>query len=175
MWLRDSVEQVIHYVPLAKNDVDLQRIIGGLIKRHMFYINIDPYANAFNEGPNDWHWDANDQTDMPPWVWERKYELDSMCFTIVSLRQMQEIAKYGFRDEAFVKEMHKLEKEMEHGIQLYGTCNHPTYGKMYVYETDGYVWHMALSMQGLTAISDEEIVSLIGTLGSDRCQYRLYA
>ncbi|GAC40690.1 uncharacterized conserved protein [Paenibacillus popilliae ATCC 14706] len=66
------------------------------------------------------------------------YNIPSNMFAVVSLRQMQEIAKYGFRDEAFVKEMHKLEKEMEHGIQLYGTCNHPTYGKMYVYETDGF-------------------------------------
>lgn len=29
LWLRDSVEQVIHYVPLAREDADLQRIIGG--------------------------------------------------------------------------------------------------------------------------------------------------
>ena len=35
MWLRDSVEQVMHYVPFAKDDADLQRIIGGLIKLHM--------------------------------------------------------------------------------------------------------------------------------------------
>ncbi|CAH1200562.1 hypothetical protein PAECIP111893_01450 [Paenibacillus plantiphilus] len=82
MWLRDSVEQVIHYVPLAKNDPALQRIIGGLIKRHMACIRIDPYANAFNESANDWHWNAEDKTDMGPWVWERKFELDSICFSI---------------------------------------------------------------------------------------------
>ncbi|MFC5704068.1 glycoside hydrolase family 125 protein [Cohnella faecalis] len=82
MWLRDSVEQVIHYVPLAAGDPGLQRIIGGLIKRHMACILIDPYANAFNETANDWHWNAADGTDMGPWVWERKFELDSMCFSI---------------------------------------------------------------------------------------------
>lgn len=81
-WLRDSVEQVIHYVPLAANDPELQRIIGGLIKRHAQYIAVDPYANAFNETANDWHWNATDVTDMGPWVWERKFELDSACFTI---------------------------------------------------------------------------------------------
>lgn len=324
MWLRDSVEQVIHYVPFAKEDKDLQRIIGGLIKRHMFYINLDPYANAFNETANDWHWDANDQTEMSPWVWERKYELDSMCFSVrlaymywketgltdifdsnfkaamrnivkvwkteqrhfeqspyrfhrencpeidtlrndgmgmpvnytgmtwsgfrpsddacdlhfnipsnmfavVSLRQMQEIARYGFRDEQFVAEMKKLEDEINHGIQLYGVVNHPKYGRMYAFETDGYgnhvllddagtpslmsipyigyttaddpiyqntrkfilsqdnpfyfegakakgigsphtpdgyVWHMALSMQGLTALSDEEVLEMIHMLES---------
>ncbi|MDQ1232915.1 meiotically up-regulated gene 157 (Mug157) protein [Paenibacillus sp. SORGH_AS306] len=62
MWLRDSVEQLIHYVPLCKEDKDLQRMISGLIKRHMFYLEIDPYANSFNETANDWHWDPADET-----------------------------------------------------------------------------------------------------------------
>lgn len=82
MWLRDSVEQVIHYVPLAKEDADLQRIISGLIKRHMKAIIADPYANAFNETANDWHWNTTDETDMGPAVWERKFELDSICFSM---------------------------------------------------------------------------------------------
>lgn len=82
MWLRDSVEQVMHYVPFAKNDPDLQRILSGLIKRHMNYIHIDPYANAFNESANDWHWNTDDETDMSPWVWERKFEIDSLCFSV---------------------------------------------------------------------------------------------
>ena len=60
----------------------MQVIITGLIKRHISYILIDPYANAFNESANDWHWNANDVTDMSPWVWERKFELDSLCFVI---------------------------------------------------------------------------------------------
>lgn len=81
-WLRDSVEQVIQYVPFAKHDPDLQRIISGLIKRHIQYVLIDPYANAFNETANDWHWNTADITDMSPWVWERKFEIDSLCFVI---------------------------------------------------------------------------------------------
>ena len=82
MWLRDSVEQVIHYVPLAKDDEALRRIVAGVVRRHVAYIEIDPYANAFNESANDWHWNADDRTDMSPWVWERKFELDSMCFSM---------------------------------------------------------------------------------------------
>ncbi|MBB3109681.1 hypothetical protein FHS18_001744 [Paenibacillus phyllosphaerae] len=81
-WLRDSVEQVMHYVPLAKDDPQLQRILSGLIKRQMQYIRIDPYANAFNESENDWHWNAADETDMSAWVWERKFEIDSLCFPV---------------------------------------------------------------------------------------------
>lgn len=82
MWLRDSVEQVMHYVPLAKEDRDLQRILSGLIQRHFACILLDPYANAFNESDNDWHWNKADRTEMSPWVWERKFELDSICFSI---------------------------------------------------------------------------------------------
>ncbi|MET3938050.1 meiotically up-regulated gene 157 (Mug157) protein [Paenibacillus sp. PvP094] len=322
MWLRDSVEQVMHYVPLAKDDAALQRIIGGLIKRHMFYADIDVYANAFNETANGWHWDANDETEMLPWVWERKFELDSLCFSMklayaywreteltdifderfkrvmesvvhlwqteqhhaeqspyrfmrrncpahdtmrnagmgmpvnytgmiwsgfrpsddacdfhynipanmfaaVTLRQMGEIAKWVFRDEQLVSKMARLEEEIRHGISLYGIYNHPVYGRIYAYETDGYgnhclmddagtpglmsipyleyapvedtvyqntrrfilskenpfyyegqaakgigsphtppgyIWHMALSMQGLTADNDEEMLEMIELL-----------
>ncbi|WP_322923235.1 glycoside hydrolase family 125 protein [Paenibacillus campi] len=82
LWLRDSVEQLMHYVPLCRDDESLQRIISGLIRRHLFYLSIDPYANAFNETANDWHWDPADETEMGAWVWERKFELDSLCFTV---------------------------------------------------------------------------------------------
>ncbi|SFF36456.1 hypothetical protein SAMN05216378_0115 [Paenibacillus catalpae] len=322
MWLRDSVEQVMHYVPFAKDDADLQRIIGGLIKLHMRNIVIDPYANAFNEMANDWHWNTDDKTDMSPWVWERKFELDSICFSmrlafaywketgradifdadfkiamraavdlwkreqhhferspyrferdngimtdslmndgigmpvnytgmvwsgfrpsddacdfhynipdnmfaVVTLRQMREIAEFVFRDLSFEQEMAKLEREINHGIQLYGIYRHPEFGPIYAYETDGfgnyclmddagtpglisipylgyvdgddpiyqntrrfalskenpfyyegtaakgigsphtppgYIWHMALSMQGLTAKTDEEKLAMIAVL-----------
>ncbi len=322
MWLRDSVEQVIHYVPLAAKDEELQRIIAGLIKRHMEMILIDPYANAFNESANDWHWNTTDETDMSPWVWERKFELDSICFSIrlaymywketgnadifdagfkqamlaildlwrteqrhfekspyrftrnngiptdslrnnglgmpvnytgmiwsgfrssddacdfhynvpanmfavVSLRQMGEIAEWVFRDMKLVQELAALEADVNHGIELYGMYNHPEFGKIYAYETDGYgnyclmddagtpglmsisylgyapaddpvylntrrfalskhnpfyyegtaasgigsphtppgyIWHMALSMQGLTATDKEEKLKMINWL-----------
>ncbi|NGZ77634.1 glycoside hydrolase family 125 protein [Saccharibacillus alkalitolerans] len=321
-WLRDSVEQVAHYIPFAKKDKDLQRIIGGLIKRHVKYVLIDPYANAFNETANDWHWSKNDGTEMSPWVWERKFEIDSLCFVVrlaylywketgltdifdgnfreameaivrlfrteqhhmeqspyrftrdngieqdtlqngglgmpvnytgmvwsgfrssddacdfhynipgnmfavVALRQMQEFFEWIFRDQDYVRELKKLEQEIDRGIRLYGIYRHPRFGPIYAYETDGfgnyclmddagtpglmsipylgyagaddpvyrntrrfalsrenpfyyegsaakgigsphtppdYIWHMALSMQGLTASSKEEKLELIQML-----------
>lgn len=108
MWLRDSVEQVIHYVPLAKNDPELQQIISGLIKRHIQYILIDPYANAFNESANDWHWNASDLTEMSPWVWERKFELDSICFSMrLAYRYWKQTEQTDFFDEQFKAAMRK--------------------------------------------------------------------
>lgn len=103
-WLRDSVEQVIHYVPFAGNDPELQRIIGGLIKRHIQYVLIDPYANAFNETANDWHWNAGDVTEMSPWVWERKFEIDSLCFVIrLAHAYWEETKQTGFFTADFKK------------------------------------------------------------------------
>jgi meiotically up-regulated gene 157 (Mug157) protein len=327
MWLRDSVEQVMHYLPFAGEDPDLQRIIRGVIKRHVEYIQIDPYANAFNESGNHWHWNTDDQSGengMSPWVWERKFEIDSICFSmrlahgywketgrsdifdagfkaamrvavdlwkceqrhfeqspytftrdngvlsdtllnggqgmpvnytgmvwsgfrssddacefhynipgnmfaVVTLRQMREIAEFVFRDMSFVKEMARLEQEIDYGIRLYGIYRHPVFGPIYAYETDGYgnyclmddagtpglmsipylgycpvddpiyqntrkfalskenpfyfegtaakgigsphtpdgyIWHMALSMQGLTAATEEEKLEMIAALVS---------
>ncbi|OZG68070.1 glycoside hydrolase family 125 protein [Bifidobacterium eulemuris] len=83
MWLRDSTAQVRPYLAIAGQDADLADMIAGLVRMQFRYIGIDPYANAFNEEPNGNTWDPNDQTDVSsPWFWERKYELDSLCYPI---------------------------------------------------------------------------------------------
>lgn len=83
MWLRDSTAQVRPYLPIAAEDDDLADMIEGLVRQQFRFINIDPYANAFNEEPNGHTWDPNDQSDFSsPWLWERKYELDSLCYPI---------------------------------------------------------------------------------------------
>ena len=83
MWLRDSSAQIRPYLLLAKNDPNIANTIAGVLKQQFIYINIDPYANAFNEEPNGAHWDASDKSDVSSaWVWERKFELDSLCYPI---------------------------------------------------------------------------------------------
>ncbi|MBX7392172.1 glycoside hydrolase family 125 protein [Clostridium chauvoei] len=81
MWLRDSTSQVEHYLPFVKNNENLKDLFTGLIKRQMNCILIDPYANAFNREANGQKWD-NDITKDSPWVWERKYEIDSLCYPV---------------------------------------------------------------------------------------------
>jgi uncharacterized protein len=78
MWLRDSSAQVRPYVRLAKIDPQFEALIAGVVKRQAAFVLIDPYANAFNEAANG-HCHNRDKTDMGPWIWERKYELDSLC------------------------------------------------------------------------------------------------
>lgn len=78
MWLRDSAAQVRPYLYLARRDEQFARLIAGVVKRQAACVSVDPYANAFNEAPNG-HCHNHDKTDMGPWIWERKYELDSLC------------------------------------------------------------------------------------------------
>lgn len=80
MWLRDSSAQVWPYLPLVKEDKKLQQMIAGVVNRHAFYVLIDPYANAFYNDPNRKGHD--DKTIMKPWVHERKWEVDSLCYVI---------------------------------------------------------------------------------------------
>lgn len=81
MWLRDSSAQVWPYLQLLKNDPELQQLVAGLINRQTACILIDPYANAFNEGPTGSQWES-DHTQMKKELHERKWEIDSLCYPI---------------------------------------------------------------------------------------------
>lgn len=81
MWLRDSGAQVWPYVRFASEDEPLRRMLRGVIRRQLKCINIDPYANAFNDGPTGGDWQS-DLTEMKPELHERKYEIDSECYPI---------------------------------------------------------------------------------------------
>lgn len=83
MWLRDSTAQITPYLPLCKEDKNLQKMIEGVIRRQNKCIIIDPYANAFyKDASKVSEWKATDITDMKPGVHERKWEIDSLCYPI---------------------------------------------------------------------------------------------
>ncbi|GHT53843.1 hypothetical protein FACS189446_2220 [Bacteroidia bacterium] len=81
MWLRDSSAQVWPYLNLMKNDEPLRQLIAGVINRQTRCVFIDPYANAFNDGPTGSEWES-DLTAMKPELHERKWEIDSLCYTV---------------------------------------------------------------------------------------------
>ena len=81
MWLRDSAAQMWPYLRVCRHDADLQDVVAGVLARQVRYVVTDPYANAFNAAP-DGAGHRTDRTDLGPWVWERKYELDSLCYPL---------------------------------------------------------------------------------------------
>lgn len=81
MWLRDSAAQLRPYLILAKEDPGIADLLVAVSRRQFRYVCIDPYANAFNPEANGNCWEK-DETEMNDWLWERKYEVDSLCYPI---------------------------------------------------------------------------------------------
>jgi meiotically up-regulated gene 157 (Mug157) protein len=231
MWLRDSAAQVRPYLVLASQDAEIATMLEGLVQRQAECILLDPYANAFNEGPNG-KGHQEDITEMKAAVWERKYEIDSLCypiqlayllwkntgrtsqfnetfrraiavtlqlwkteqhheaqstysferlncpstdtlsnegrgsvvgytgmtwsgfrpsddactygylvpanmFAVVVLRYVIKIATEVYGDKGLAQEAEALANVINEGIQSFGVYDHPVYGQIYAYETDG--------------------------------------
>lgn len=81
MWLRDSGAQVWPYLRFAAEDEQIRKMLEGTIRRQLFCLTVDPYANAFNFNPTGSEWES-DGTDMNPYNHERKWEIDSQCYPI---------------------------------------------------------------------------------------------
>lgn len=82
MWNRDSVGQVKYLLKFATDSQDIKNMLKGVIIRNIKHINRDPYANAHNLTPMIGSHSADDIPKPDPFVWEQKFELDSLCFPI---------------------------------------------------------------------------------------------
>lgn len=87
MWLRDSSAQMRPFLRLLDGEEELYGVIAGLVRRQFEYVEIDSYANAFNQEPNGASYDPADACG-DPWIWERKYEVDSLAFPVELAHQL---------------------------------------------------------------------------------------
>lgn len=232
MWLRDSAAQLRPYVAYAKEDPDLQQILRSVLEKYEFYVNLDPYTNAFNSEPKTGYSEDDHSNFQSAWIWERKYEVDSLCAPLYLAHQYFEVTgdrsifteefrlmvqtiadtflteqhhdrspywfvrencpksdtlpfgkgrpvnftgmtwsgfrpsddacKFGYLipsnmmaavaldkavelleaggygDSALTERCKNLAEEIREGIEAYGVYDHPKYGKIYAYETDGF-------------------------------------
>ncbi|NYE19081.1 glycoside hydrolase family 125 protein [Microbacterium immunditiarum] len=81
MWLRDSTAQLTPYLHFIADDPQLAETALAVSRRQLEFIRLDPYANAFNATASG-AGHHTDQTEMSSWVWERKYEIDSLAYPI---------------------------------------------------------------------------------------------
>lgn len=81
MWLRDSACQLMPYVRFASEEPEILDTLVKLIETQTRCILLDPYANAFTLPGGRSIWES-DRTAMKPGLWERKYEIDSLCHPI---------------------------------------------------------------------------------------------
>ncbi len=62
----------------------------------------------------------------------------SNLFAVTSLRQVAEISEKVTKDLSFAKECRELANEVEEAIKKHAIVEHPTRGKLYAFEVDGY-------------------------------------
>lgn len=102
MWLRDSSAQIRPLFYIDSTEAD--DLIKKVIKRQWFSVEKDTYANAFNLTDSGAEWNKYDITDHNPWVWERKYELDSIAYIMQLAHLYYEKTKDGsFIDDDFLR------------------------------------------------------------------------
>ena len=113
MWLRDSSAQVLCYLQFMKVDEEVRMMVKGLIKKQLEFIRRDPYANAFNEDGG---------------VYERKFEIDSLCYPIWLAYNYYEITGDGSIFDVFFrmtveKIIETFKKEQHHSDENYRITN----------------------------------------------------
>ena len=101
MWLRDSTWQLKPLL-VSKNPEVIELLVDVSRTQVKLFLE-DPFANAFNSSPNGncWHKDFPDQS---PWVFERKFELDSWASILYFARKLY--ANHG-RSEHLDKDFRK--------------------------------------------------------------------
>ena len=138
MWLRDSTWQVSPL--LNSNHPQVDNVLIDLSKTQVELFLIDPYANAFNPSPSGecWHKDFIDQS---PWVFERKFELDSWASVLYLARMIiEKYDRWDHIDEKFNDALEVMlnlaQREQRHDPETY------------VFKRDNGVSHDSLSHEG---------------------------
>ena len=87
MWLRDSVSQVMPYLYYAEHPA-IQRLIEGLLRRAMVWIEMDPYGSAFRM---ELDFNHKNKRRLTQWDFEcgrtvhvaqHDYEIDSLAYVV---------------------------------------------------------------------------------------------
>ena len=108
MWLRDSAAQVMQYLHFAKQCPSVRALVKSVLKKQFSFILTDPYANAFNREANG-HGHTTDIPKNSPWVWERKFELDSLCYPLwLFTKYLEKTGDESVLDDLFLAAFDKV-------------------------------------------------------------------
>ncbi|MBP3943992.1 glycoside hydrolase family 125 protein [Sphingobacteriaceae bacterium WQ 2009] len=64
--------------------------------------------------------------------------IPSNLFAVVSLRQSAEILRAVKGEQVLAQQLEALAQEVEDAVNKYGIINHPTFGRVYAFEVDGF-------------------------------------
>ena len=108
MWLRDSTAQVLHYLRFSHHQ-EVADMVEGLLQRQADCILRDPYANSFNREEISGSPHNRDLPKVSGWVWERKYEIDSLCYTLwLAEKFYNKTGSTSFLNETFAEALRAI-------------------------------------------------------------------
>lgn len=152
MWIRDSTWQLRPLLAAANTSGEIEKVIAKTSKRQAKYLLIDPYANAFNPESNEFHW-HKDFSDQSSWVFERKFELDSIAaFWDLALRLYRTTGEKSHLDQNFWRATESClqlvirEQNHDRDSYIFTRTNAPTHdylsngGRGAEFESVGLVW-----------------------------------
>lgn len=107
MWFRDSVMQMLPYLRMINDSPEIKELCKGMIETHKQQFIIDVYANAFNyKGNRPEHRLKMENIGVSQKVWERKFELDSICLPLDFMYKYYQATKDAtIFDEEFIEMM----------------------------------------------------------------------
>lgn len=76
----------------------------------------------------------------------------SNFFAVVSFRQVAEILTKTGKDKALASEFTALALEVENALKKHAVYNHPTYGKIYAFEVDGFGNYLLMDDAGIPGL-----------------------
>jgi hypothetical protein len=131
MWFRDSTNQVWPYLEFVDQDGALKKLFRGLINRQKKCMLINPYANAYEKDYS---------------IWEKKYELDSICAFFRLAGGYFEITKdKSIFDEDFINASYKAIQVL---MLEKNTLSRENLNLLYSFRTRSGHHHPAVRMQG---------------------------
>ena len=80
--------------------------------------------------------------------------IPSNLFAVASLQQAAEMLQKIKNQNSLAEKMRKLANEVKQAVHQYGVVNHPKYGKIFAFETDGFGGHILMD--------DANVPSLLG-------------
>ena len=129
MWLRDSTAQVLHYLRFAHHQ-EVADMVEGLLQRQADCILRDPYANSFNREEISGSPHNRDLPKVSGWVWERKYEIDSLCYPLwLAEKFYRKTGRTAFLNEKFAEALRAI-------LTVFRTEQHRETSPYYFIRTD---------------------------------------
>ena len=150
MWLRDSSCQLRPFLLFAKEEPEILKTVTGLIRKQAECILTDAYANAFNESANG-NGFQDDRTEMKPELWERKYEIDSLCYP---LQLSYLLWKNTGSTEHFTETWLKAARRV---IEVFKTEQNHEENSSYYFERSNCIYTDTLSREGKGALVKKNI------------------